>query len=186
MKTNQEIQMKLQSAGLTLQRFLAFFCLLALIGLVAFCTLAIWIAITQQAPGFLYPALFDLTMTKAEDPSALELITVLLTNGFILLLVCMMLFVATLVTGDIANNYTPFSKRQPFRLNLIGALMVALTVVPPPLEFFLTLALVPQKTAVLSYGMTTVILTVFALLFFCLAYLFEYGWSLQTESDHTL
>lgn len=93
-------------------------------------------------------------------------------------------FITSFIFKDMSLGNTPFSAANSNRLKVISLLLVAYSVVIPPLQLFLSLIISPQASIFISpinFG-----LLVFAAMFFCLALIFEYGAELQRESDEML
>ena len=93
------------------------------------------------------------------------------------------LFVASFIFKDMSRGATPFTTKNANRLRVISLLLIALSIVIPPLKMLLTMIFFTSVKAYFSINAGQI---VFAIMFFCLALIFEYGAELQRESDETL
>ena len=93
------------------------------------------------------------------------------------------LFVASFIFKDMHRGITPFTTRNANRLRVISLLIIALSIVIPPLKMLLTMIFFTSVRAYFSISAGQII---FAIMFFCLAHIFEYGAELQREADETL
>lgn len=107
------------------------------------------------------------------------------TAGEILgnLIIAGMLFLAVMMFRNIWRDYTPFSPKHTLYLKFISLLMLAFTIIVPPVELLLLEILAPQSDASVSFELSGI---VFAVIFYCLALIFEYGRLLQKQSDETM
>ncbi|MCL2083839.1 MAG: DUF2975 domain-containing protein [Oscillospiraceae bacterium] len=93
------------------------------------------------------------------------------------------LFVASFIFKDISRGTTPFTTINANRLRVISLLLLALSIVIPPLKMLLTMIFFTSVRAFFSISIGQIVC---AVMFVCLALIFEYGAELQRESDETL
>ena len=94
-----------------------------------------------------------------------------------------MLFLAWMIFRNIQRDYTPFSPKHTLYLKFISLMMLAFTIIVPPVELLLLEILAPEVDAFVSFQLSGI---VFAFIFYCLALIFEYGSLLQKQSDETM
>ena len=112
-----------------------------------------------------------------------EFRTIMLTGILSAAVMSAILFVASFIFKDMSRGTTPFTAKNANRLRVISLLLLALSIVIPPLKMLLTMIFF---TSVRAYFSISVGQIIFAIMFFCLALIFEYGGELQRESDETL
>lgn len=117
------------------------------------------------------------------DGSIEEFRTIMLTGILSTVVMSAILFVVSFIFKDMSLGSTPFTIKNANRLRVISLLLIALSVVVPPLKMLFTLIFF---TSVRAYFSISVGQLIFAIIFFCLALIFEYGAELQRESDETL
>jgi hypothetical protein len=93
------------------------------------------------------------------------------------------LFIAGRLARDVSRDHSPFSKDHADRLRLISLLLIALTLLIPPLHMLLTLLFIPDVSAEMSLSAGGL---VYAAVFYCLALVFSRGAELQRQADETL
>ena len=99
------------------------------------------------------------------------------------LFVAGMLFFAWMMFWHIGREYTPFSPKHTLYLRLISLLMLAYTIIVPPVEMLMTEILAPGVEASASIELSGIVC---AVIFYCLALIFDYGRLLQKQSDETM
>jgi hypothetical protein len=117
------------------------------------------------------------------DGSIEEFRVIMLTESLSTAVVSAILFVASFIFKDMSQGITPFTTKNANRLRTISLLIIALSIVIPPLKMLITMMFFPSVRAYFSIEVGQ---TVFAIMFFCLAHIFEYGAELQREADETL
>ena len=94
-----------------------------------------------------------------------------------------MLVLSHRIFRDFNRSHTPFSSLQTKRLKNIAILMLIYGIVPMILEGVLLNLYAPQSEL---YGAFEFSNLFFALIFYCLSLIFEYGRVLQQQSDETI
>ena len=94
------------------------------------------------------------------------------------------LLVASLIFKDMSREGMPFTEKNSNRIRVISLLLIAQGLVVPPLQ--LLIAMVFSAADASDYIGLDLSLIVIAIIFFCLALIFEYGAELQRQSDETL
>ena len=117
------------------------------------------------------------------DESVEEFRTIMLTGILSAAVISAIFFVTSFIFKDMSQGTTPFTTKNANRLRVISLLIIALSVVIPPLQMLLTMIFLPSVRVYFPIELGPV---VFAVMFFCLAHIFEYGAELQRESDETL
>ena len=93
------------------------------------------------------------------------------------------LFIAGSIFRNISRDCTPFTKKNSTRIMIISLLIIADEIVIAPLQLLLKMILVPEVEAIVSITLSNMVV---AVVVFCLALIFEYGRTLQQESDELL
>ncbi|MCG7406578.1 hypothetical protein MH117_04045 [Paenibacillus sp. ACRRX] len=118
------------------------------------------------------------------DYSKSELIVQLCVNVSKQSIMIVMLFLAGAIFKDISREYTPFAAKHTKRLKAISKWMVLLAIIPASVEMLMLQILAPTvKVYDVSFELSFILV---AVVFFCLAQIFEYGGVLQQQSDETL
>ncbi|WP_239256253.1 DUF2975 domain-containing protein [Listeria ilorinensis] len=99
-----------------------------------------------------------------------------------MLLMAVALWIASLIFRDMKNGETPFRQRTVKRLKKIGTLALSYAIIPQIVYTVVYSLLIPGYKFTLEIGTAFVL----ALLIFCVAEIFNYGVSLQQESDEML
>ena len=149
------------------------------------------ITIVAGAAGIIMAPSLDLTsFTVGEilgntqfEGGADEFRTIMLNEILSAVVMSAILFVASFIFKDMSRGNTPFTAKNANRLRVISLLLIALSIVIPPLKMLLTMIFFTSASAYCSISLGQII---FAIMFFCLALIFEYGAELQRESDETL
>lgn len=94
-------------------------------------------------------------------------------------------YLAACIFRNIRNSQSPFDIKNAKKLKIIAWLMLALTIWPTFVETVLRFFLIPNTTLPYNNSMsvTTFCITI---IFFAVAYIFEYGCLLQQQVDETL
>ncbi|MEK4517028.1 hypothetical protein NSS64_17190 [Paenibacillus sp. FSL H8-0122] len=100
-----------------------------------------------------------------------------------LCLIIFVLFLVRMIFKDISRDYTPFVAKHTKRLKLISLLMAGIAFIPGLVEVVLIQIIDPVTFVYASFELFFVLV---AIVFFCLAQIFEYGRMLQQQSDETL
>ena len=113
------------------------------------------------------------------------LLTAVVPALFSLGIIIVILYLAERIFKTIYDSQSPFELLNVKRLKTIAWLMLAFTIFPTYVETILRFFLMRSTTSPYNFSIdiTTVCLTV---IFFALAYIFEYGCLLQQEYDETL
>lgn len=93
------------------------------------------------------------------------------------------LFIASFIFKDMSRASTPFTQKNANRLKVIALLAAGFSLIVQPVRMLLTLLFFPAANLHVSINLGYLI---FAIMFFCLALVFEYGAELQQQSDETL
>lgn len=81
------------------------------------------------------------------------------------------------------KEYTPFISIHTKRLHAISILMIGLAIVPGVVEIIMIQRVQPTVKTNVSFEFSYLVV---AVIFFCLAQIFDYGRLLQQQSDETL
>ncbi|WP_162921793.1 DUF2975 domain-containing protein [Listeria costaricensis] len=108
--------------------------------------------------------------------------TIFIAVTIALLLMAVALWLASLIFRDMKNGKTPFQKLTVKRLKRIGTLALSYAIIPQVFYAVVYSLLIPGFEITLSIGTAFIL----ALLLFCMAEIFNYGVSLQQQSDETL
>ncbi|SMF86587.1 hypothetical protein SAMN05661091_3439 [Paenibacillus uliginis N3/975] len=122
-------------------------------------------------------------IVNTADYSKSELIAQFCVNITKQSIVIAMLFLAGAIFKDISREYTPFAAKQTKRLKAISKLMVLLAIIPASVEILMMQILAPTVKVYVSFELSFILV---AVVFFCLAQIFDYGGVLQQQSDETL
>jgi len=93
------------------------------------------------------------------------------------------LYITSYMFKDISSKDSPFTRKIANRLRVISILIIALSIVVQPLIALLTIIFFPDVNFQIFIRLEYLI---FAAVFICLAFIFEYGAELQQQSDETL
>ena len=93
------------------------------------------------------------------------------------------LFIASFIFSDINREATPFTKKISSKIKIISLLLIATELLLSPIELLSMMAVMPEVNIAISFNLGSIIV---AVIFFCLALVFEYGGLLQKESDEIL
>lgn len=94
-----------------------------------------------------------------------------------------MFLIARAIFKDISKEYTPFIAIHTKRLHAISILMIGLAIVPGVVEIIMIQLVQPTIKTNVSFELSYLVV---AVIFFCLAQIFDYGRLLQQQSDETL
>jgi hypothetical protein len=85
------------------------------------------------------------------------------------------------IFSDISHNYTPFEKKQVTRMKQVAILTFVLCISSNIFTWIASVLL--RETTILSLD---VMWLGIAVVIYCIAHIFDYGYQLQTQSDETL
>lgn len=113
------------------------------------------------------------------------LLTAVVPALFSLGIIIFILYLAERIFKNIYDSQSPFELQNVKKLKTIAWLMLAFTIFPTYVETILRFFLMRSTTSPYNFSIdiTTLCLTV---IFFALAYIFEYGCLLQLQVDETL
>ncbi|MDT0013162.1 DUF2975 domain-containing protein [Listeria cossartiae] len=101
---------------------------------------------------------------------------------FSAILIAYLLWIASMIFKDLAEEFTPFSDVEVNRLRRISYLLLIYALAPQIMYSILHTVLIAGYSITFGLNMSFF----FALIFYCLTEIFRYGASLQKESDETL
>ncbi|MCY9529407.1 DUF2975 domain-containing protein [Paenibacillus alvei] len=100
-----------------------------------------------------------------------------------LCLIMVILFIAGGIFKDISKDYTPFVAKHMKRLKRISLLIAGMAIIPGFVEITMIQMVTPAVMVNVSFELFYILV---AVVFFCLAQIFDYGRMLQQQSDETL
>lgn len=100
-----------------------------------------------------------------------------------LCLIMVILFIAGGIFKDISKDYTPFVSKHMKRLKRISLLIAGMAIIPGFVEIAMIQMVTPAAMVNVSFELFYILV---AVVFFCLAQIFDYGRMLQQQSDETL
>jgi len=100
-----------------------------------------------------------------------------------LCLIMVILFIAGWIFKDISKDYTPFVAKHMKRLKRISLLIAGMAIIPGFVEIAMIQMVTPAAKVNVSFELFYILV---AVVFFCLAQIFDYGRMLQQQSDETL
>ncbi|GAV13653.1 DUF2975 domain-containing protein [Paenibacillus sp. NAIST15-1] len=100
-----------------------------------------------------------------------------------LCLIMVILFIAGGIFKDISKDYTPFVAKHMKRLKRISLLIAGIAIIPGFVEIAMIQMVTPAARVNVSFELFYILV---AVVFFCLAQIFDYGRMLQQQSDETL
>jgi len=95
------------------------------------------------------------------------------------------LIVASFIFKDISREGTPFTKKNSNKIKVISLLIIAQCIVIPLLQLLAVMIFTSASNAFASFNLNLWFIIV-AVIFFCLALIFQYGEELQRQADETL
>lgn len=100
-----------------------------------------------------------------------------------LCLIMVILFISGQIFMDISKDYTPFVAKHMKRLKRISLLIAGMAIIPGCVEIAMIQMVTPAAKVNVSFELFYILV---AVVFFCLAQIFDYGRMLQQQSDETL
>ncbi|MEQ7052890.1 hypothetical protein ABN764_19800 [Paenibacillaceae sp. P-4] len=100
-----------------------------------------------------------------------------------LCLIMVILFISGRIFKDISKDYTPFVAKHMKRLKRISLLIAGMAIIPGFVEIAMIQMVTPAAKVNVSFELFYILA---AVVFFCLAQIFDYGRMLQQQSDETL
>ena len=91
------------------------------------------------------------------------------------------LFVLYRIFLDISRSYTPFEKKHVIRMKQVAILTFAMCITTNICDWVGSILL--QQRALLEIDIMWLVI---AIVIYCIAHIFDYGYQLQTQSDETL
>ena len=92
-----------------------------------------------------------------------------------------LLFLLYRLFSDISRNYTPFEEKHVTRMKQVAMLTFAMCVTANICDW--TMSTLLQQTVMLEIDIMWLVI---AIVIYCIAHIFDYGYQLQTQSDETL
>lgn len=117
------------------------------------------------------------------DFSKGDLLSQLCVNISRHIIIVSMVYAAGAIFRDMSRDYTPFAAKHTKRLKVISMLMAAIAVIPAFVQILMMQIITPTVKVYISIELSYIVV---AVVFFCLAQIFEYGGMLQQQSDETL
>ena len=98
-----------------------------------------------------------------------------------LMIIFSVLLILYRIFKDISRSYTPFEKIQVVRMKWVAKLILALGIIS---SFCDRIAMFSDYGTILMD--LNIVWIVMAMVIYCMAHIFDYGYQLQTQSDETL
>ncbi|MGG4195829.1 DUF2975 domain-containing protein [Paenibacillus jamilae] len=177
--------LKIQKTSKILAVCLRMLCIMLLLVTVAEIAAILWLS---QMSGDEIPAAIS-TMssiflhTDNSDYSKSDLIITFSGEVVRLCLIMVILFIARRIFKDISKDYTPFVAKHMKRLKRISLLIAGIAIIPGFVEIAMIQMVTPAARVNVSFELFYILV---AVVFFCLAQIFDYGRMLQQQSDETL
>ncbi|MCM3039982.1 hypothetical protein M3201_09775 [Paenibacillus motobuensis] len=160
-------------------------CAVLLVVIVGELTAILWLAASsgKAVPEAIsYIISYSSLASYAEGPGA-ELMAHFFVSISRLGIIFAMFLIARAIFKDISKEYTPFIAIHTKRLHAISILMIGLAIVPGVVEIIMIQLVQPTIKTNVSFELSYLVV---AVIFFCLAQIFDYGRLLQQQSDETL
>lgn len=177
--------LKIQKTSKILAVCLRMLCIMLLLVTIVEIAAILWLT---QVPGDETPAAIN-TMSSIflhidhSDYSKSDLIITFSGEVVRLCLIMVILFISGRIFKDISKDYTPFVAKHMKRLKRISLLIAGMAIIPGFVEIAMIQMVTPPAMVNVSFELFYILV---AVVFFCLAQIFEYGRMLQQQSDETL
>lgn len=177
--------LKIQKTSKILAVSLRMLCIMLLLVTIAESAAILWLS---QMSGDEIPAAIN-TMssiflhTDHSDYAKSDLIITFSGDVVRLCLIMVILFIAGGIFKDISKDYTPFVAKHMKRLKRISLLIAGIAIIPGFVEIAMIQMVTPAARVNVSFELFYILV---AVVFFCLAQIFDYGRMLQQQSDETL
>ncbi|WP_268624993.1 DUF2975 domain-containing protein [Paenibacillus alvei] len=177
--------LKIQKTSKILAVSLRMLCIMLLVVTMAEIAAILWL--TQES-GDETPAAIN-TMssiflhTDHSDYAKFDLIITFSGDVVRLCIIMVILFIAGRIFKDISKDYTPFVAKHMKRLKRISLLIASMAIIPGFVEIAMIQMVTPAARVNVSFELFYILV---AVVFFCLAQIFDYGRMLQQQSDETL
>jgi Protein of unknown function (DUF2975) len=178
--------LKIQKTSKILAVCLRMLCIILLVVTMAEIAAILWLT---QVSGDEIPAAINtmssiLLHTDHSDYTKSDLIITFSGEIVRLCLIMVILFISGRIFKDISKDYTPFVAKHMNRLKRISLLIAGMAIIPGLVEILMIQIITPLATMVnVSFELFYILV---AVVFFCLAQIFDYGRMLQQQSDETL
>ncbi|MEW8988152.1 MAG: hypothetical protein AB2401_14345 [Bacillus sp. (in: firmicutes)] len=177
--------LKIQKTSKILAVCLRMLCIMLLLVTMAEIAAILWLS---QVSGDEIPAAINslksiLLHTGHSDYAKSDLMITFSGDVVRLCLIMVIFFIAGGIFKDISKDYTPFVAKHMKRLKMISFLIAGMAIIPGLVEILMIQMVTPAAMVHVSFELFYILV---AVVFFCLAQIFDYGRMLQQQSDETL
>ena len=142
-----------------------------------------WIGISPDSNSFMIGSVTIASPISKDGHTNGEVVAELSSNLVNQVLLFAIFVIAHQIFKDISHEHTPFNIKHVKRIKTISILTLISSIITPTIEMALTKIFAPavEASSEINFGFIAI-----AIMFYCLALIFEYGTILQTQSDETL
>lgn len=177
--------MKIQKTSRILTVCLRVICIILLIAIAGELAVILWLATAsgEAVPVALSNIISYFSLADYAHGPKTELMANIFVNMSRQGIMVAMFLIAGAIFKDISREYTPFVAKHIRRLHVISILMICLSLIPGVVEIIMIQWVRPSVKGTASFELSYIFV---AVIFFCLAQIFDYGRLLQQQSDETL
>lgn len=177
--------LKIQKTSKILDVCLRMLCIMLLVVTMTEIAAILWLAQVSgdEIPAAINTMSFIFLHTGHSDYSKSDLMITFSGDIVRLCLIMVILFIAGGIFKDISKDYTPFVAKHMKRLKRISLLIAGMAIIPGVVEIAMIQMVTPAAKVNVSFELFYILV---AVVFFCLAQIFDYGRMLQQQSDETL
>ena len=177
------IQQKIAKTGKYISIILFIVCTLTILGaLLSLVAVGILLFGNNQIIASLQDALTVVSSNGSLTvPSTEVLITLLLFAAVQLIILFFVLFLLYRIFSDISRNYTPFEKNHVIRMKKVAVLTLVVCIFSNVFDNIANAILYGKTLMEINF-----VWLVVGIVIYCISYIFDYGYQLQTQSDETL